>query len=67
MDPYVGISGDFQVYVRPQAEVNNYSSASDNEQASSALSELRDSAHESDKSALSILVESLPELTKVYI
>ncbi|KAK4491350.1 hypothetical protein RD792_002086 [Penstemon davidsonii] len=64
VDPYVGISDGFQVYVKPQTNLKEYGSASDNREASSTLSELRDKAYESDKIVLSILVESLSVITK---
>lgn len=65
MDPYLGISDDFQIYVKPQYEVKDYGSASDNEEAYSTLCELRDKAYESDKVIFDILVESLSTITKV--
>ncbi|KAL3843542.1 hypothetical protein ACJIZ3_000945 [Penstemon smallii] len=64
VDPYVGISNGFQVYVKPQTDLKEYGSASDNREASSTLSELRDKAYESDKIVLSILVESLSVIIK---
>lgn len=65
VDPYVGISEDFQVYVKSQSEVKGYGSASDNEQALSTLAELRNTTCESDKVVFAILVESLSTITKV--
>ncbi|XP_047975823.1 protein SEMI-ROLLED LEAF 2 isoform X1 [Salvia hispanica] len=64
VDPYLGISDDFQVYVKPQHEVKDYGSAFDNEEALSTLTELRDKAYEADKKLFSILVESLSTITK---
>lgn len=64
MDPYVGISDDFQVYVKPQSEIKDYGSAY--EEALSTLAELRDKAYESDKDVFAILVESLSTITKVF-
>lgn len=65
MDPYVGINDDFQVFMKPQSEVKDYGSASDNEAALSALVKLRDKAHESDKIVFAMLVEGLSMITKV--
>lgn len=64
VDPYVGISDDFQVYVKSQSEVKGYGSASDNEEALSTLAELRNKTCESDKVVFAILVESLSTITK---
>ncbi|KAK6143845.1 hypothetical protein DH2020_024193 [Rehmannia glutinosa] len=65
VDPYIGISDDFQVYVKSEFEVKDYGSASDNEEALSTLVQLRDKANESDKIVLAILVESLSTITKL--
>lgn len=65
MDPYLGISDGFQVYVKPQHEFRDYGSASDNEEALSTLTEQREKAYESDKVVFAILVESLSTITKV--
>ncbi|PIN14940.1 hypothetical protein CDL12_12415 [Handroanthus impetiginosus] len=64
VDPYVGISDDFRVYVKPQSESKDYGSASENKEALSTLTELRGKACESDKIVFAILVESLSTITK---
>ncbi|KAL0387347.1 UNVERIFIED_CONTAM: protein SEMI-ROLLED LEAF 2 [Sesamum radiatum] len=66
VDPYLGISDNFQVYVKSQSEVKDYGSASDNEEALSTLLELRGKAYESDKIVFSMLVESLSSITKEF-
>lgn len=65
VDPYLGITDDFQVYVKPQHEVKDYGSASDNDEALSTLTEQREKAYESDKVVFDILVDSLSTITKV--
>ncbi|KAH6762491.1 hypothetical protein C2S52_019924 [Perilla frutescens var. hirtella] len=64
VDPYLGITDDFQVYVKPQYEAKDYGSASDNDEAFSTLTDLRDKAYESDKVVFDMLVESLSTITK---
>ncbi|KAK4424539.1 protein SEMI-ROLLED LEAF 2 [Sesamum alatum] len=64
VDPYLGISDNFQVYIKSQCEVKDYYEASDNEEALSTLLELRETAYESNKVVISILVESLSTITK---
>ncbi|KAG8363903.1 hypothetical protein BUALT_Bualt19G0070900 [Buddleja alternifolia] len=64
VDPYVGITDDFQFYVKPQS-LKEYGSTSDNEEALSTLIELRDKSYESDKIVLAILVQSLFTITKL--
>ncbi|CAA0816532.1 Uncharacterized protein SHERM_16398 [Striga hermonthica] len=64
VDPHVGISDDFQVYLKSQSEVKDYGSASDNEEALLTLVSLRSKSQESDKVVLSLLVESLSTITK---
>ncbi|KAA8536735.1 hypothetical protein F0562_029213 [Nyssa sinensis] len=59
LDPYVGINDDFQVYMKPQADLRGYCSAADNQVATSLLYELRDKIYESNKIILDILVQSL--------
>ncbi|KAJ8447080.1 hypothetical protein Cgig2_022809 [Carnegiea gigantea] len=55
-DPYLGVDENFQVYVKPQAGVKQYGSASDNQAATLYMSELQDkNIIESDK----VLVETI--------
>ncbi|KAA8545251.1 hypothetical protein F0562_020035 [Nyssa sinensis] len=65
VDPYISISNDFQVYVKPQANAREYGSATDNQAASSLLSELRDKIYESNKIMLDTLVQSLSGITEL--
>lgn len=65
VDPYVGISNDFQVFVKPLANVGEYGSPKDNEGASSLLSELRKNIFESENIMLDILSQSLSKITKM--
>ncbi|XP_073150707.1 protein SEMI-ROLLED LEAF 2 [Henckelia pumila] len=64
VDPFIGISDDYQVYLKPQVEVKDYGSASDNDEASTVLTKLRDKAYESDKLVYGMLFESLSSITK---
>ncbi|KAL3651352.1 hypothetical protein CASFOL_004354 [Castilleja foliolosa] len=64
VDPYVGISDDFQIYVKSQSEMKDYGSASDNKEALSTLVEVRDKAFETDETVFSILAEGLSTITK---
>ncbi|XP_056168593.1 protein SEMI-ROLLED LEAF 2 isoform X2 [Syzygium oleosum] len=65
MDPYLGISKDLHLFVRPQADVREYGSALDNQKASSLLLHLRSQTCESDKVLLNILIQSLSNITEV--
>lgn len=65
VDPYIGISDDLQVYVRPQADVRGYGSVTDNEMAMSLLFELRSKMYESDKLVVDALVQSLSSILEV--
>lgn len=64
VDPYIGISDDFQVFLKPQSEGKEYGSASDNEEALSKLNEMCDKVYESDKTITGMLAESLSTVTK---
>ncbi|KAB2005998.1 hypothetical protein ES319_D11G310100v1 [Gossypium barbadense] len=66
-DPYLGINEDFQVFVRPQADVKCYGLVSDNQLASSLLSELRDKIDESNNILMDILVRNLSTITELEI
>ncbi|KAF5952160.1 hypothetical protein HYC85_010104 [Camellia sinensis] len=59
VDPYLGISDDFQVYVKPGADVREYGSVTDNQVATSLLFDLRNKISESDKILVDILVQNL--------
>ncbi|KAK3034057.1 hypothetical protein RJ639_034282 [Escallonia herrerae] len=64
VDPYLAISDDLQVYVKPQADVREYGSVSDNQAATSLLIELQKKTYESDKILLDLLVQNLSSITK---
>ncbi len=64
-DPYLGISDDLQVYVKPQADIRDYGSVTDNQLASSLLLELRNKIYESDTVIMDILVQNLSGITEV--
>lgn len=66
VDPYLVIGDDFQVYVKPQAEMRNYGSLTDNQQATSFLFELRDKLHDLDKVIQEVLVQNLSNVTEVH-
>ncbi|KAJ4981145.1 hypothetical protein NE237_031982 [Protea cynaroides] len=64
VDPFLGIGDDLQLYIKLQADVREYGSAADHQAASSFLSKLRETFHESDKVILDILVGSLSRATE---
>lgn len=66
VDPYVGISNDFQVFVKPLANVGEYGSPNDNQEASLLMSDLRKNIFESENIMLDILSQSLSKITKVW-
>ena len=66
VDPYVGISDDFQVYVKPRADVREYGSVADNQEATSLLFDLRNRTNETDKILVDSLVQSLSAITEVW-
>ena len=65
VDPYLGISDDLHVYAKADADVKEYGSASDNQQAASILFELRSKICESEDVIMDILVQNLTSMTKV--
>lgn len=65
IDPFLGISDDLQVYVKPQADMREYGSYSDNQLATSILFELRNKIHESEKAILDVLTQNLSSITEV--
>lgn len=67
VDPYLGISEDLQVYVRPQIDAREYGSVMDNQLASMSLDRLRKKVNESEKIILDILVRNLCSITEVCI
>ncbi|KAM2182827.1 hypothetical protein COP2_034150 [Malus domestica] len=65
VDPYLGISDDLQIYVKPDADVSKYGSVTDNEMASSLLSDLRNKIYESDNIMMEILVQFLSKVCEM--
>jgi hypothetical protein len=64
VDQYIGISDDLQVYVKPQADLRDYGSPSDNKAAASLLSELRAKIFEFDEIVIEILAQNLSGITE---
>ncbi|KAI4349895.1 hypothetical protein L6164_010438 [Bauhinia variegata] len=64
-DPFLGISDDLQVYVKTNVDVREYGTAADNQQAMSALSELRDRICEHNQTIKDVLVENLASITQL--
>lgn len=65
VDPYVGISDEFQVLVKPQKDAREYGSPKDNKEAAALLSQLQSKFNESEKIILNVLVDSLSNITKL--
>lgn len=61
----MAINDDLQVCVKPQANVRDYGSVTDNQVAMSLLLELRNKIYESDKVIMDILIQSLSSITEV--
>ncbi|XP_031385287.1 protein SEMI-ROLLED LEAF 2 isoform X2 [Punica granatum] len=65
VDPYLGITEDFQVFVRPQVDSREYGSVMDNQLASLLLDRLRKKVNESEKVLLDTLVRNLSSITEL--
>ncbi|KAM1549263.1 hypothetical protein ACFX1Z_010345 [Malus domestica] len=65
VDPYLGISDDLQIYVKPNADVSKYGSVSDNQVASSLLSDLRNKIYKSDNIMMEILIQFLSKVSEM--
>ncbi|PRQ42389.1 hypothetical protein RchiOBHm_Chr3g0457131 [Rosa chinensis] len=65
VDPYLGISDDLQVFLRPEADITKYGSVIDNQLASSVLFDLRKKLYESDDLIREILVQFLSDITEM--
>ncbi|KAI3770464.1 hypothetical protein L6452_01598 [Arctium lappa] len=65
VDNYLGISDDFQVYVKPQADVSEYCSDHDNQAAASLLVELQSKMFKSYETIVDILVHKLSNVTEM--
>ncbi|RWW62258.1 hypothetical protein BHE74_00030618 [Ensete ventricosum] len=62
IDPYLRVGEDFQIYLMPQSDMNNYGSESDQQAANSALSNLRNILGDSDLHVLDMIVSGLSTL-----
>ncbi|KAK1292119.1 hypothetical protein QJS10_CPB17g01075 [Acorus calamus] len=62
VDPYLHVSSDMQLHIKPQVDVREYGSLSDQQSASSTLSELRKAACESDRNLQDIIVQGLANI-----
>ncbi|KAK4748810.1 hypothetical protein SAY87_015396 [Trapa incisa] len=65
IDPYLGISEEFQVYVRSQVDLREYGSVMDNQLASFSLDRLQKKVNESEMTVLDILVQNLHNITEL--
>jgi hypothetical protein len=61
----LGISDDLQVFLRPEADITKYGTATDNQLATSLLFDLRKKLYESDNDIRKILVQFLSDITEV--
>ncbi|CAN1356771.1 Protein SEMI-ROLLED LEAF 2 [Linum perenne] len=67
VDPYLGISDDLQIYVKPQADLKEFGSFTDNSLALSVLTELQRKISESDTAVMNILVLNLSTTTEMEL
>ncbi|GAB4835674.1 hypothetical protein Ancab_000584 [Ancistrocladus abbreviatus] len=67
VDPYLGIREDLQLYIKPQIDVRQYGSASDNQAADLLLSKVEDKKDEAEKVVLDVVVQHLAGLTKMQV
>ncbi|WOL00283.1 hypothetical protein Cni_G08996 [Canna indica] len=65
IDPYLRIDEDFQIYTRPQSDMNNYGSENDQQAANSSMSNLRNIVEHSDLQFLDASVSGLSALVDV--
>lgn len=65
VDPFLGISDDYQVYAKSNVDVRDYGTAVDNQLASSILSELQNKIREWHKTIKDALVHNLAKVTEV--
>ncbi|KAL8208906.1 hypothetical protein R6Q57_008318 [Mikania cordata] len=65
VDNYLGISDDFQVYVKPQTNVKEYSSDHDNQRAAALLVELQRKMSRSYVTIVDILVQKLSSIIQM--
>uniref|UniRef100_A0A7N0VMA9 ARM repeat superfamily protein n=1 Tax=Kalanchoe fedtschenkoi TaxID=63787 RepID=A0A7N0VMA9_KALFE len=65
VDPYLGISDDLQVYVKPHADAKMYYSLVDNEEALARLTEVKQKMNDSNDTILDLIAQSLSCVTKL--
>lgn len=61
----MGISDDFQVFIKPQADIKSYCSEHDNQVAAALLSDLQIKMFKSNEMIVDILVHKLSSITEV--
>ncbi|KAA3487170.1 protein EFR3-like protein B-like isoform X2 [Gossypium australe] len=64
-DPYLGMSEDIQVFVRPEADVRGYGSVTESQHASSLLFELRDKIYKYESAMMDVLVQNFSAITEL--
>lgn len=65
VDNYLSISDDFQVYMKPQADVKEYCSGHDNQAAKVLLAKLQSKMSKSYEIIIDILVQKLSSITEM--
>ncbi|XP_054802794.1 protein SEMI-ROLLED LEAF 2 isoform X2 [Prosopis cineraria] len=65
IDPFLGISDDFQVYTKIHVDAREYGTAADNQLAMSTISELQNTICEYKQAMKDILVQNLANITKL--
>ncbi|XP_023730669.1 protein SEMI-ROLLED LEAF 2 isoform X3 [Lactuca sativa] len=65
VDNYLGISDDFQVFIKPQADIKSYCSEHDNQVAAALLSDLQIKMFKSNEMIVDILVHKLSSITEM--
>ncbi|XXG53982.1 hypothetical protein AAC387_Pa03g1977 [Persea americana] len=65
VDPYLSIGDDSQVYVKPQADVREYGSSADQQEAISTIFELKKMVGQSDKDLEGVIIQNLSRMTEL--
>ncbi|OIV90896.1 hypothetical protein TanjilG_15629 [Lupinus angustifolius] len=65
VDPFLGISDDYQVYAKAHVDVKEYGTAADNQLAMSVLSNLRDKICKCHKTLKDVLVQDLANIVEL--
>ncbi|KAE9618925.1 hypothetical protein Lalb_Chr02g0147801 [Lupinus albus] len=65
IDPFLGISDDYQVYAKAHVDVKEYGTAADNQLAMSVLSNLRDKICKCHKALKDVLVQDLANVIEL--